>query len=140
MTDVEFLEVTQEIEKFYSKDGKPNELTTEQSRIWFDELKNLKKEHYRQISREVYRTQKFMPKLADIIEIKRTLPSPVNKEDEQVYKCKKCNGTGYVIYTKIMSDWNDSPYQFATRCTCPNGQKKSHKIPTIEQVGMNYEI
>lgn len=135
MTNVEFLEVTQEIEKFFDK-----ELTSEQSKIWFEELRKLSKERYRQISREIYKTQKFMPKLADVIEIDKTLPSPVKKEDEQVYECKKCNGTGFVTYTKIMPDLNNYPYQFAARCTCPNGQKQSHEIPTIAQVGMDYEI
>lgn len=135
MTQNEFIEVTGEIEKFYDK-----ELSIEQSKIWFDELKNLAKERYRQISREIYKNLKFMPKLADIVEINRSLASVVKKDNDKVYKCNKCNGTGIVIYTKVINDSGSFPYQFAARCTCPNGMKLSNKIPSITEVGIDYEI
>lgn len=127
MTNVEFLEVTQEIEKFYEK-----ELTSEQSRIWFDEIRNLTKERYRQISREVYKSLKFMPKLADIIEINKTIPSVV-KQDNTVYECSRCNGTGIVCYTQIKEGY---PYEFGARCNCQNGMKLSKSIPSIDEVGL----
>ncbi|MCI8655468.1 MAG: hypothetical protein HFJ48_06355 [Clostridia bacterium] len=130
MTNVEFLEVTQEIEKFYEK-----ELCAEQSRVWFEELKYLTKDRYRQISKECYRTLKFMPKLADIIEINKLLHIPIkNNNDITECKCNKCNGIGIVFYTKIEEGFL---YEYGARCNCQNGLRKSHKIPDIDKVGID---
>lgn len=127
MTQSEFIEITSDIEKFYEK-----ELTTEQNRIWFEELKTINKERYRQISREIYKTSKFMPKLADIIEINQKLPSVIKKENK-VYECTRCNGVGIVIYKKIIDGYT---YDFGARCNCQNGMQLSKSIPSIDEVGL----
>lgn len=127
MTQSEFIEVTSEIEKFYEK-----ELTTEQRRVWFEELKNINKEKYRQISKKIYITSKFFPKLTDIIEINKTLPTTL-KDDGKIYECSRCNRTGIIIYKKI---FDSREYEYAARCNCLNGQKKSKSIPSIDEVGI----
>lgn len=127
MTNVEFLEVTREIEKYYEK-----ELKAEESRIWFEELKNIPKERYRQITRECYKTLKFMPKLPDIIEKNKTIPSE-EKKNNTVYGCSRCKGVGLIIYTKVQEEY---PYQYAVRCNCKNSLKMSKKIPTTDEVGI----
>lgn len=128
MTNIEFLEITQEIEKFYEK-----ELSTEQSRIWFDELKKITKERYRQISRECYKTTKFMPKLADIIEINKSLPNPAKADDGEIVECDKCGGTGLVCYKRKVEGY---VYDYAARCECKNGMRLSKIIPSILEVGI----
>lgn len=128
MTLSEFIEITSEIEKFYDKD-----LTTEQSKIWFEELKNISKERYRQISKEIYRTSKFMPKLADIIEANNKLVIETKKQDNTVYECKKCNSTGMIIYKKEVEG---RLYDYCARCDCANGQQVSRRIPTLQELGI----
>jgi len=124
----EFVEITSEIEKFYDK-----ELTLGQRNIWFEELKNINKERYRQISREIYKTQKFMPKLADIIEINKNLPSLTSSDDGKICECKRCNSTGIIIYKKIVDGYT---YDFGARCNCKNGLKLSKTIPSINEIGI----
>ena len=69
MEIVEFIEETGRIEKYFEK-----ELDKSQRDIWYQELKNLQIERYRQIINQVFRKCKFMPKLADIISIHEELP------------------------------------------------------------------
>ena len=130
MNSTEFLEVTREIEKFFGK-----ELPTEQSKIWFEELKEIKKERYRQISRECYRTLKFMPKLSDIIEINKKLPKPKQEIDDTIYPCDICNGTGIVMYYRKEPDLGDRVYQYGARCDCKNGLRYRN-IPSISELGL----
>lgn len=132
MTSNEFLEVTGEIEKFYNV-SEDKKLSTEQSRIWFDELKILTKERYRQISRECYKKLKFMPKLADIIEMNNVLANFSAKKDDTVYECNKCDGTGFICYKRIIENYT---YDYAARCMCKNGLKISRKIPSIQEIGL----
>ena len=130
MTQAEFFEVTGEIEKFFEK-----ELKIEQSRIWFEELKEIKKERYRQISRECYRTLKFMPKLVDIIEINKNLPKPKQEIDATIYECNVCNGTGIVMYYRKEPNLSDNAYQYGARCDCRNGLRYRN-IPSISELGL----
>lgn len=69
MEIAEFIEETARIEKFYEK-----ELEKFQRDIWYQELKNLPINRYRQIVNNTFRKCKFMPKLADIISIQEELP------------------------------------------------------------------
>ena len=131
MTQAEFIEITSEIEKFYEK-----EFTDEQRKIWFDELKNLTKERYRQISRECYKNLKFMPKLADIVELngsigKNTLSNFNNHQ--KIEDCNKCNGVGIVFYTRMLEG---HPYEYGARCDCQNAIQWSKAIPSIQEVGI----
>ena len=64
----EFTEVVKELENFYEK-----EITDEQRQIWFRELRNLEIKRFKYIISQIYRTSKFLPKLADILEINSNL-------------------------------------------------------------------
>ena len=81
MTNVEFVEETNNLEKFFDKDLKDFERA-----IWFRELKDIDVARYRQIVKEAYRQCKFMPKLADIIKINKLVDDLVKdvsvSEDE----------------------------------------------------------
>ena len=60
----EFDDEVSKLERFYQK-----EITDEQRKIWYSELRNLDISRFRYIISQVYRTSKFLPKLADILEI-----------------------------------------------------------------------
>lgn len=65
----EFIEETGKIEKYYGK-----ELEKFQRDIWYREFAKLDVSRYRKIVMEVFRKCKFMPRLADLIEINQNLP------------------------------------------------------------------
>ena len=128
MTIPEFVEITGEMMKFYNK-----ELAEYESKIWYEELKNMSKERFRQIVRECFRNNKFMPKLADIVEFNRTIPR-IQKQDEGIVEdCKICENTGYVGYYKKDVE-TGANYFYGARCNCKNGLKLSDSIPTIDEV------
>ena len=140
MVIAEFISETATIEKYYGKD-----LDEFQRKIWYEELKSISVPRYRVILREVLRTSKFMPKLADILEIHKSLPYTSSNTEQETVECKRCNSEGYITYKKIIEN---IPYLFAARCTCKNGDryrydgrevsenKSRYYIPSIEEVGI----
>ena len=90
----EFDEETQKLEKFYEKD-----IPDEQRKIWYEEFKGINITRYKYLISQVYRKCKFMPKLADMIEINKTAGVIQQQKDETVY-CPKCNGIGLIFYKK----------------------------------------
>ena len=99
MTIDEFTNTTKQLENFYGK-----EMIDEQKQIWFKELRNLDIARFRYIIAQVYRTSKFMPKLADILEINSNLGYSQVKKESQNKKCDKCKGTGYILYDKVFDN------------------------------------
>lgn len=118
MTSGEFVEATGRLENYFAK-----EYTPEQSRIMYEELKEMSIQRYRQLISMLIRKSKFLPKVADFIEI--DIDTPYTKQDEiQKTECKKCNSTGYLIYTKIIKDGNrELKNQYACLCNCGNAKK-----------------
>lgn len=127
----EFVNETSRIENFFDK-----ELTKFQRDEWFRELKNISIQRYRQIVQEAFRKCKYMPKLADILEIQKSLSFKAPEEKGKV-ECDICNGTGYVLYKKHIKDGNrEYDLDDAARCTCKNGMSKNKDIPLISEVGL----
>lgn len=110
----EFMNEIKQIENFYDK-----QLTDEQKQIWFKELKYIELKRFKYIEAQIYKTLKFMPKLADIIEINSNLGYSQQKLEENKIKCKKCNGTGYLTYIKKVDDGvRTLEYTFGAICSC----------------------
>lgn len=130
MTISEFLEVTGEIEKFYDKT-----LNQTESKIWYEELNKLTKERYRQLSRECYKNNKFMPKLADIVGLQRTTLLARKEEDLESEKCNICKSKGFITYKQKIEDLGNREYEFVARCTCKNARKYI-KFPSIQELGL----
>lgn len=138
-----FINATSRLEKYYDK-----EYTTEQRKIMFDELQNLSIERYKQLISTLIRKSKFLPKVADFAEV--NMETPYMKQDEtQKTECKKCNSTGYLIYTKIIKDGNRNlNYQYACLCNCGNAEKyegwntsdkryrSNYYTPYAEEIGL----
>ena len=128
----EFIEATNRLENYYCK-----ELSAEQSQIMFEELEKLSIEKYRKLISKCLRTCKYMPKIADILEANNELVGEVTEEKKQIIPCSKCDGTGYVVYTKFIANGNERiPYSYAARCTCENGKNANQKVPTYEELGI----
>lgn len=118
MTLTEFINETRRIEQFYDK-----ELNDVQRDEWYKNLKNIAIEKYRQIINVSMERCKFLPKLADILEIQRTL-NYEKKQEKQIIKCSKCNSTGYLIYKKTIKNGDRNlKYDYACVCTCGNAKK-----------------
>ena len=114
----EFIEATARLETYYDK-----EYTIEQRSIMYEELKNLDITRYRQLISVVLRKCKFMPKLADFNEANIEEPYKTKQEETKI-ECKKCNGTGYIIYTKIVNDGiRQLKYSNAAICDCGNAKQ-----------------
>ena len=143
MQSGEFVEATTRLEQYYGK-----EYTNEQRQIMFDELQNLPIERYKQLISTLIRKSKFLPKVADFAEV--NMETPYMKQDEtQKTECKKCNSTGYLIYTKIIKDGNRNlNYQYACLCNCGNAEKyegwntsdkryrSNYYTPYAEEIGL----
>lgn len=127
----EFDEETRKLEKFYDKD-----IPDEQRKIWYEEFKGINITRYKYLISQVYRKYKFMPKLADMIEINKSIGYVQEKEQEQkkqITKCNKCKGTGFIFYKKQEGNlW----YDYVCRCNCVNGYQINKEIPTEQQLGI----
>lgn len=127
----EFDEETQKLEKFYEKD-----IPDEQRKIWYEEFKGISITRYKYLISQVYRKCKFMPKLADMIEINKSIGYMQPREQEQkkqLAECDKCKGTGFVFYKKQKGTlW----YDYVCRCNCLNGYQINKEILTEQQLGI----
>jgi len=123
----EFLEHTNKLEKFFNK-----ELEQFEKDIWFQELKPLTAKRYLQIIKKLYTQNKFMPKLADIVELNRILPFDNNQQQTKKENCKRCGNKGFIIYQTV---YNGNTYDTFAKCTCKNAEPYK-AWPSIEQVGL----
>ena len=125
----DFNKVTQQLERFYEK-----EIPEEQKKIWYEEFKRMNIERYRYIIGQAYRKSKFIPKLADMIEINKNC-GYIENEETSIKKCERCNGTGIILYKKKVTG-NETECDYACRCTCTTGMKLSKSIPTWQEIGL----
>lgn len=142
MNSKEFREYIEQIQNFYGQ-----ELNKIERDVWYENLKFMSLERFNYILSEIYKTSKFMPKLADILQMHKQIPYTAKKEEKEIKgSCKKCNGTGYVFYTKIVEG---KPYQYTAVCDCGRQErydgrkcadsknKSDYYIPTIAETGLD---
>ena len=142
----EFIEATSKLENYYGK-----EYTVEQRKIMHEELKSLPIERYRQLVSAVMRKSKFLPKIADFMEANIEEPYKNKQEKEKIY-CKKCKGTGYILYTKKIEDgYYERENTYASICTCGNAaqykgweiadkdNKSNFYTPMAEELGLIFK-
>lgn len=130
MEIAEFVEETAKIENFFEK-----ELTKFQREEWFKELKNMPINRYRQIVRQAFRQCKFMPKLADIVNINMEMPYNSNNIIREKVECNICNGEGVIKYFKQIENGNKKiTYEYYARCNCENGKDFVYDGTTISDI------
>lgn len=145
MTKQEFIEYVGQIENVY----KNQNLSNIEKEIWYENLKFMSIERFNYILAEIYKTSKFRPTLADILQFHKQIPYTAKKEEKEVKSsCKKCNGTGYVFYTKEI---NNKKYKYSAVCDCGRCErydgtkcadpknKSNYYIPTIAETGLNIQ-
>lgn len=141
MTKAEFVEYIEQIQNVYHK-----EMTAIEVDIWYENLKFMTIERFNYILSEIYKTNKFMPTLADILQVHKQIPYTTKKEIKG--NCKKCDGIGYVFYIKEI---NNKKYKFSAVCDCERNErydgrkcanpknKSEYYIPTIAETGLNIQ-
>ena len=142
MTKQEFIEYIGQIENVY----KNQNLSNIEKEIWYENLKFMSIERFNYILAEIYKTSKFRPTLADILQFHKQIPYTAKKEEREIKSgCKKCNGTGYVFYTKEISG---KKYKYSAVCDCGRHErydgrkcadpknKSEYYIPTIAETGL----
>ena len=129
MTIAEFIEVSNELTKFYGKD----EISSFESKIWYEELQRLSKERFRQLVSECFRNNKFMPRLADMIEYNKTVQRFEKQDIERQEDCAICKNSGFVSYTKLDKE-EGVEYFYVAKCKCRNGMKLGKSVPRIDEV------
>ena len=129
----EFIQATNRLETYYGK-----ELSTDQMQIMYEELKNLSIDRYIKLISKCLKTCKYLPKIADIVSANMEMIGEVSEEEKrQIVPCKKCDGTGYVAYSKFIMNGNERiPYTFFARCNCENAKYANQKIPSYEELGI----
>lgn len=123
----EFFDVTEMMCEFYGKD-----INLYERNIWFEELGDLRVEMYEQIVRECFRIEKFMPKLADVLRIKKELPNK-RESDGMCVECEKCGSMGVITYHKRDCD-SGIDYLYGARCVCANGERLGKDILSINKI------
>lgn len=133
MEQVKFLEEIRTLEAFFEK-----KLSIEQATDWYSELKDFPIEKLRIAIREAKTNCKFMPKLAEFLEFIRQIKLE-NQEEEKI-ECKKCNGTGYLIYIKKILNGNRIiDYPHACVCNCGNARqyydkRTGYSVPSENEI------
>ena len=130
----EFTNTINELQKFYDK-----KMNQEELKIWFDNFKAMDLKRFKYLIGQIYRTNKFMPKLADLIELNKNIGYDRKVFEEQIKNlkhCEKCKDTGYIIYQKKIYD---SLYDYVAVCSC--GRQKQYKsdkyyVPLATELGI----
>ena len=111
MTEKEFFQYVDEVQNFYGQKLSKIELD-----VWYENLKFMTVQRFNYIIAEIYKTNKFMPKLADILQVHKSIPyTATETETKSSGNCEKCNNTGYVFYNKVIDGNN---YTYAAVCDC----------------------
>lgn len=141
MKDKEFMDYIAELEKYYGQS-----LNSVEKEVWYRNLSFMSIERFNLIMSEIYKTNKFMPKLSEVLDMNRQIPYTPRTDETQIKKhCEKCNDTGYIFYNKIIDGKN---YQYAAVCDCGREQRydgtkindEKHRTkyycPTVSEVGL----
>ena len=141
MNNKDFIQYVQEIERFYGQ-----RLNDKEREVWYESLKFMTLERFNYIIAEIYKTNKFMPKLSDVMDMHKQIPYTTATPQKEVSgHCEKCNDTGYIIYTKEIEG---HPYKYAAVCDCGRQnrydgrtiQDERHRseyyVPTLDEIGL----
>lgn len=116
----QFNKETNRLTKYYDK-----EYNEYQLKEIYNAIKEISIEHYRRIVNEALKTEKYLPKLVEILELKEkteiqdnTYKPPV--ENKQV-KCEHCKGSGLIKFYEKRNGGIE--YEFLARCKCENAKQ-----------------
>lgn len=118
MTEMEFIESNNYLEKFFEK-----ELTEFQRKTWYEELKYIPVRNYKNLVREAIKTYKYLPKLSEMLLLKSTVKMQEERTEQVHTKCDLCNGSGLIRFTrKVENGPTPLHYEYVARCKCENAK------------------
>ena len=134
MNNKEFIEYVSQLENFYNQS-----LNDAEREIWFKNLSFMTVERFNLIISEIFKINKYMPRLSEILEVHRQIPYTARtfEENKNIGHCEKCNDTGYVTYTKLI---NNMPYKYVAVCDCGRQQRYDGKQCTDPKNKSDYYI
>lgn len=134
MTDTEFLQATNRLEKYFNKDYEK-----EQLREMYSALKSWNINKYAKAVTNCIRNCKYLPKIIDLLNAE-----PVERQAKQeidFVKCDKCNNSGFIKY--FVREKNGDGYinyEYLALCDCLNGinQRKvnGYKFPFASELNL----
>jgi len=142
MSEEEFYKYVTEMQNFYGQ-----KLSDIELRVWYDSLKFMTIQRFNFILSEIYKTNKYMPRLAEILQVHNQIPYvSTQKKEIENNKCEKCDNTGYVRYYKNI---DDQQYLYMAVCDCGRQEKfdgrkcldpknkSEYYIPTMQEINLN---
>lgn len=134
MTIYEVADELQTLEEYYNKKYNGTQVTQIHHR--FGELA---KDTFKRMLIETMNFSRYLPLIPDFtIALNNVRQTYKYQDDFESVKCDKCNGSGYVVITKVVKDGGDKyKYQYGFRCTCANGQHQTDSVPTYAEVGID---
>lgn len=119
MVFTEFIENVEKMQKFYGKEY--NEI---QKQEMFKYFSKYTEKRFKYIISKVYQKSKFLPTLAELVEMDKSIPyAEIEKEEKKSKlgnkeKCPVCKNDGFIVYTKEIEGFK---YQYIAYCECVNG-------------------
>ena len=122
------------LENYYNKKYNGTQVTQIHHR--FGEIP---KETFKLMLDEAMNFSRYLPLIPDLSTALNNVRQTHKYEDNfERVKCDKCNGSGYVVITKVVKDGGETyKYQYGFRCTCANGQHQTDSVPTYAEVGID---
>ena len=116
MVFTEFIENVEKMQRFYEKEY--NEMQKQEMFRYFSKYND---KRFKYIISKVYQKNKFLPSLAELIEIDQNIPyTEIQKQELKLEKkenCKICKNNGFIAYTKEIEG---TKYQYIASCNCSN--------------------
>lgn len=111
----EFEKALDKLQNFYGKEF--NDTQIEEMYKYFQKYN---KERFYLIISKIFQKNKYMPSLAELIEVDKEIPSNrIISSNQQKGNCKICNNNGFVLFYKLI---NGCKYQFLAYCECKAGE------------------
>lgn len=86
--------------------------------IYYNGLKNIQIEKYKEMVNSCFRVFKYFPKLSELVDLSNKMKMPYTKIEKNIkVKCKYCHGSGLIKYFK---DIDGFKYEFLAKCVCNN--------------------
>lgn len=117
---------------------------------WFECLKDIECDLVMKAIKELMQTKLFMPTISEIRDIAGEYKRAAIQNQPKLppVECKKCNGTGFIMYKKKI---NNMEYPFVASCDCTSGNnykydgtkvadernRSNYYIPSISEVKTN---
>lgn len=108
----EFKNTITQIQRYYGKEY--NEIQINEIYKYFGKMSIAR---FNFITSKLYQKSKYLPVLADFVEVHKENPYYDFKKEEKKNECDICGGKGFVLYKRYIEEL-DREYEFAAHCTC----------------------